>query len=482
MKICFLVNPAPQLIEFFGKLAREVAQKGDEYIVVVNSKIAEYEKMKYFPKDVKFFSEVDWCLKNYKKDQKEFPGLFWKELFAEFERFNGLKLYNFNYQNSTEIIAQSYQFADFIFQKEKPDIIVAEPPTSTFNEVFYFFCQKYDKTYLGFIVSRLEGRFDIYNLKHTCTEYEAAFKTLNENNISGKEKSFARDFVKQFISHKQIPPYMVDEFRHLRSGELNRLKGYLKREKKMLSHYLKYLSKRKYFHPFDYNSEFLLNHIPRYPLHALRNRFRTINQKNIFDSLGDNDKFFLYPLHFQPESSTSVQAMYFCDQLNSIKNIAFSLPFPCKLYVKEHPSAIGTKPGSFYRKIKEIPNVVLISPYENVENLIKKSEGIVTLTSTIGMEAVLSGKPVYVLGDVFYDYHPLCRKVNGFEELRKKIQEDIINKPVVVNLENINIRFIVSYFKNTIAGNIVAASSKNDTNDYRAIYKDIKRIFSEAKN
>jgi capsule polysaccharide export protein KpsC/LpsZ len=210
-------------------------------------------------------------------------------------------------------------------------------------------------------------------------------------------------------------------------------------------------------------------------------RLKFLFQKNIYDSLDENDKFFLFPLQSQPEYSTLILARYFSDQVNTIKNAAFTLPFPYKLYVKEHPIVQGDRPKNFYRKIKQIPNVVLVSPYENVENLIKKSQGIVTLTGTIGMEAALAGKPVYVLGDVFYSYHPWCRKVKGFEELKQRIEADLNRESFPGDLENVNLRFIISYFRNTIAGDITAASSKNDANDYQAIYQDVKRMFLHGK-
>lgn len=481
LKWCFLMNPAPLVIEFFGKLAKEIVESGDEYIVVANSKMAEYAKMKYFPKDAKFFSEVDWCINNYKKNQKEFQGLSWKEFFPEFDRFNRFKLYDFNYCNSAEIVAQSYQFADFIFQREKPDVIVAEPPTGIFNGLFYFLSKKYRKAYLGLLDSRIKDRFDIYDLEFTCSKYKETFRELKNDNISKKEKKFAQDFIRQFISHKQLPPYMDFQKEHLEKGEIGRIMGYLKREKEMVHHYFKYFSRRKYFKAYDYYSEFLINYIFRYPWKGLKSRFRILLQRNISDSLDNEYKFYLYPLQFEPEASTSVQAMYFCNQLNTIRNIAFSLPFPYKLYVKEHPSAVGTRTTDFYRRVKEIPNIVLISPYENVENLIKKSQGVIVLTTTIGIEAALIGKPVYVLGNVFYSYHPVCQKISNFDELKEKIQRDSMDKPTIQNLEDINIRFIVSYFINTIAGDIATACSKNDTNDYKSIYKEIKRIFLDNR-
>ncbi|MBI1984975.1 MAG: hypothetical protein HYS60_02580 [Candidatus Wildermuthbacteria bacterium] len=186
-------------------------------------------------------------------------------------------------------------------------------------------------------------------------------------------------------------------------------------------------------------------------------------------------------MHAQPEASTLVLARYYYHQLYTIHNIAFSLPFPCKLYVKEHPVIIKTKSVSFYRALKRIPNVVLISPQEDTQKLIQKAAGIITLTSTIGMEAVLAGKPTYVLGNVSYDFHPGCIKVKNFDELEEQIrltmQEAHVGSRRAKNsseLRSLNLRFITSYFRNTIPGNIVSASSKNDANDYKLICRHIK--------
>ena len=179
--------------------------------------------------------------------------------------------------------------------------------------------------------------------------------------------------------------------------------------------------------------------------------------------------------------STSGMATYFCDQLNTIKNVAFSLPFGFKLYVKEHPSAVGERKNGFYKALKENPNVVLIHPGANVENLIQASKGVITLTGTIGLEAVLLGKPVYALGTIIYSHHPLCYKVNSFDELKESIEKNLGKTSFVENLDEVNIRFILSYFKNTIKGNIISSIYKNDQNDYGQIYASIKTILLNHK-
>ena len=65
MKWCILINNAPNLSEFFGKLSDEIIKRGDDCLVVFGGKIAEYEKKKFFPNKAKFISAVDWCAGNY---------------------------------------------------------------------------------------------------------------------------------------------------------------------------------------------------------------------------------------------------------------------------------------------------------------------------------------------------------------------------------------------------------------------------------
>ena len=473
MKWCFLLQDEFYSPEFFGKLSHQISKEGDECIVIVNSKIAEYDKEKYFPRNTRFLSKVDWCIENYQKQQKDkFDNLSWKEFFPTFNRKT--KILNFDYNKSVGIISQLYQFFNFVFQKEKPDLVISEPPSNINNGIAYHFCKKNNVIYFGLMNSRFQRRIDVYDLEYTCSKYEELFRKILNGRISEKERKFSQGFIEDFISHRKLPSYMEVPVNWFYGTSF--ITHYAKRAKQVYRPWIKYLLRRKEFNVFDYESENRLRGAFRAPLIALKYKFRTLFQQNIFDSLNDGEKFFLFPLHYQPEASTSVLATYFYNQLNTVKNTAFSLPFPYKLYVKEHPSSIGTRSNNFYKELKNIPNVCLISPHENVENLIKKSQGVITLTSTIGMEAALAGKPVYVLGNVFYSYHPLCRKINSFEELKQKLQTNLTNRPIISNLSEINIRFIISYFRNTIPGNLLVSDGKSDNNDYKMIYEAIKHF------
>jgi capsule polysaccharide modification protein KpsS len=204
---------------------------------------------------------------------------------------------------------------------------------------------------------------------------------------------------------------------------------------------------------YDYESSYALkfNSVKKNILRKVRKN----NHKKFVDNLEilKDKNYFIFPLHLQPEASTSGQATYFSELLITIKYISFSLPFPYVLAVKEHPSAIGTRQKRFYKELKKIPNVVFLSSKENNEMLIKKSKGVITLTSTLGLEAALKGKKVIVLGDVFYDFHPNCFKIKNYEEIEKIILE----KEIVISkkdLDIINAKFWKLYKSTTIEGSI----------------------------
>lgn len=472
MKWLFLINNSSFFPEFFAKLAEQTIAQGDECLIVMNSKIVEFTRKKVFPGNAKFISRVDWCIENYKPDRKEFGNLSWKEFFPTFDRYKPTGF--FSYDVSFSVISQTYQFFEFLFLQEKPDIIIGEPPAGLFHEVAYNFCKINNKPYIGLGSSRFDDRIDIYDSDSASLKYEKTFKEIKSIEMSGKEKEFARSFLEEFLSHKYLSSYIKLGLEKSYFSQLSILKHYIKRIKESGFFLLRCFLEAKHSRGFDYETEISLQHSLITPWKAEKRKVRTLFQKSVFSKVESNDVFFLFPLQYQPEASTSVWATYYSDQLSTIKNIAFTLPFPYKLYVKEHPGFFGLRPGSFYKKLKELPNVVLISPFDNLEKIIKKSAAVITLTSTVGMESALAGKTTYVLGNVYYSYHPSCRKVENFEELKNRIQNDLINKQNIDNLEDINCRFIISYFRNTIEGSIFSASIGKDTNDYKLIHQNLK--------
>lgn len=475
MKWLFLINNSQFLPEFFGKIADQLIKEGDRCTVVINSKLAEYGKNKFFPKNSKIISKVDWCIKNYDSAKNGFGDLSWREIFIINERIDS---YRYNYKESLKIASQLYQFFDYVFKEEKPDVVIGEMPAGLFGQTAFSFCRKNNIIFYGILESRLFGKTDIYDLEWTCSKYEKTFQRLKKEDILPKEMEFAEDFIEKFISHKLLCSsyYSVK----IKFNLFDFVKHYLKRVKESGGVFIKYISGRNKFKDFDYESEAGLRHSLKNPLKTVKKNIKILFQKNIFDKADPKDKYFFFPLQYEPEASTLVLATYYSDQLAAIKNIANTLPLPYKLYLKEHPGSIGARSSAFYKELKKIPNAVLLSSEESTPAIVAGAEGVITVTSTVGMEAALAGKLVYVLGNVFYSYHPLCRKAENFQDLKEKIKKDIEDRPKITDLEEVNLRFIVSYLRNSIPADMLFAEKKEDKNDYKLICREIKTKYAQS--
>ncbi len=80
-------------------------------------------------------------------------------------------------------------------------------------------------------------------------------------------------------------------------------------------------------------------------------------------------------MHVVPESSVLTQSEDTKEE-NAIIDIALKMPIDTYVFVKENIEMVGFRPFSFYKKLSEIHNIVLIDPMYNSLELIKKSRGL----------------------------------------------------------------------------------------------------------
>jgi hypothetical protein len=151
---------------------------------------------------------------------------------------------------------------------------------------------------------------------------------------------------------------------------------------------------------------------------AIHSRNLRLRLGHYFESPLPNDKFVFFPFHVEPELSLLLYAPYHTHQSSVVQNVAQSLPWDTTLYAKEHPLSVGFKPFGFYRRVKQTPNVRLLYPHLPSRPLIAASQGVVTVTGTAGVEAMLLNKPVITLGNVFYNFVPsLVQHATSAEDL-----------------------------------------------------------------
>ena len=119
-----------------------------------------------------------------------------------------------------------------------------------------------------------------------------------------------------------------------------------------------------------------------------------------------SNEYVYFPLHLQPEMTTSALGGIYCDQLLAIERVRDLIPDEWLILVKENPKQEYTRRGAgFFERLARIPNVVYMTD-GNTHELTEKSQFVATITGSAGWEAICGGKSVLVFGDAWYQSFP----------------------------------------------------------------------------
>ena len=151
----------------------------------------------------------------------------------------------------------------------------------------------------------------------------------------------------------------------------------------------------------------------------------------MLESVVGDAPFIYYPLHVDPEMTTMILGDKFTNQLANIEAIAKQMPAGYKLIVKEHIPMIGKRPIGYYKAIESLPDVHMVSPFENSFKLINKAALTVTVTGTAAWENMMLGRVPVIMGQVHF-----LNMGEGFvhapdpTNLHEKIKEALATKPI----------------------------------------------------
>lgn len=184
------------------------------------------------------------------------------------------------------------------------------------------------------------------------------------------------------------------------------------------------------------------------------------------------------PLHFQPEASTLVGGIFHADQSALAEAVLKSLPLGWSLIVKEHPAGRGTRPIFHYRRLLRYPNVVFCDAPSKV--ILPHVDAVITVTGTVGIEALAMDKPVVMLGRWFWDHSPLVNRAGHVEELPALFRRILIDRSYASkkDREDQIRRFLLSY----LDGLIPASPRREGTPVYAAeLLAEINRLRTDIE-
>lgn len=241
------------------------------------------------------------------------------------------------------------------------------------------------------------------------------YREYLERGLTPGERRYVEELQTAFIQGKSVPINISQErFSLIRKRDFKtKVKDRLK---SMYWGVVERVRRNWYVQPYAYPWNFLVN--------ALRWRYAAYKTQTYFnEDLPQGVPFIFFPLHLEPEATTQLYANYYENQLETITFLAKSLPVSWVLAVKEHPNMQEARPRSFYRGLRRLPNVVLISRDIPSWRLVQECRLVATLSGSSGLEAAIIGKPALFFGDPPWGYSPTALKVKSIHELSRTLQE-----------------------------------------------------------
>lgn len=344
-----------------------------------------------------------------------------------------------SYEDALRMLQLRFRAVINFLEKEKPDVVVFSAIALMSSTILYTVAKKKGIKTLQVATTRVG---DLISVMTDHEEYGPILKIF-ERNLSGntKEEYFkkASDYVIQFRENPK--KYLTTP--------LFKSPGPVTRSVRAFLFFLTVI--RNYYFTelrFDYAAQTPWNYFKERFLKVMR-RWR--GYSDLFEAPTTGEKYIFYPLHLEPESSISLLAPFYENQIALVRNIALSAPSGHKIYVKEHPHMVDVRPRGYYRQLLNIPNVRLIDPKISSFELIKNSSLITTITGTAGWEAVILKKPVITFGNCFFNIFSGVIKSENPEQLPFLIKNQIDNSKYN---ENEVVSYLAAVFEDSVSSDL----------------------------
>lgn len=219
-------------------------------------------------------------------------------------------------------------------------------------------------------------------------------------------------------------------------------------------------------------------------LRIIRNRLDHYKYSKLVTSkINDDQSYSIYFLHYQPEYTVDSLGKFYHDQVNLISNIASSIPADHILYVKEHPGMVGLRGFKYYKRIREISNVVLLHHDLDSLELIKKAKIVFSIVGTVGLEAIFNNVPAILFGRYAFSDIGTCTFCESYWKLSDLVREKLGEKSDI-DMSRTAKALLAAKYRSSYPGKIVISPETlegfcSDTNQHVLVQEAVEAEFRE---
>lgn len=379
----------------------------------LNHEKSFFKELIYYPEC--YIDKQSYDMNYLKEIEKEYDLNLWLLIYTErfFHKYRNT-FHKFSKNEILSIIYHTIKFLIEYLEKIKPDIVIMQTAgENVSNFLLYKIAKKLGIQILMVNTVHIHDKFVISdNLigREISNEYSKIITTYdNSNSVYGE------NFIKNQSLYESVK--VQSDFLFDNSNYSQKFKHYLKRmnddPEPIYQNYGKSKSK-------------MLK--AKYEIPSMVKKRENFLFANCINQIED-ENFLYFPLHTEPEAKILATAPFFTDQINIVENVARSIPIDQVLYVKEHPG----QRLKFWRSIEDyerifaLQNVKLIHPDFNSQELIAKSNAIISIMGSTGFEALFYKKPVFLFSDEYYDVLSMVKKVQDITQLPEIIKNHLKN-------------------------------------------------------
>lgn len=338
-------------------------------------------------------------------------------------------LCRFDLKKRKEILGKEISFWKKVFDEISPAFLVNETVAIEIAEVMAIEAEKrgipFYTSLLGFLPNTFYWKPD---------PFSGRLDDLSNENINDDSIRLAEKYLTD-VREKQIRPFYVSA-----------IKKYNISPKTVVHSIMSHVSAKRKMQKKERNQDFCYEDYSLFTAASVRRNWNALFHNYDTMDVIENKRFVFFPMHLEPEATLS----YFVDenyeQTSIVQLLACSIKQNQILVVKEHPQQQGALLSKTYRDLrKRYSNVVFLPSYISSFDLLKRCDAVVTLTSTAAWEGVVLGKPVFVLGKIFYDQCPGVNRIENLKQLKQELRKEVYLYPEKENVQRFAAQMICRF-------------------------------------